>query len=429
MKTQIHLAALALLSTVLSQSPALSQGSLTPPGAPAPTMKTLQQVEPRTPISAAPFTITEPGSYYLTTNLTVSSGDAITIAASGVTLDLNGYTIRSTTNSPGGAAIAIVSGLFGLRNLAILNGNIEGGGFGYGIVFSNAPPQNVRVSGINVAGCLYDGISLGWNDSTVVEACTVRTVGGYGIAASTIKGSSAINCGLTAIAGNQVSDCRGTSASGDGVSADVALNCYGESGNGRGVYAARSAQNCYGSSSSSYGVYAVSAQNCYGISGGTGVSATTALNCYGYNGTSASGVSADIAQNCYGSSSGGNGVYAVAIAQNCYGSSGGAGGGGVVVSYTAQNCYGYSSSGTGVAADTAQNCYGFSGVSGYGIYASRTAIGCFGDSSSGPAGLFAQNANTCTGFRPSGRAIWATIGNGCWAVGGTNFITYKYNMP
>jgi hypothetical protein len=49
---------------------ALGQGVLTPPGSPAPTMKTLSQVEPRTPISSVPYTITESGSYDLTTNLT-----------------------------------------------------------------------------------------------------------------------------------------------------------------------------------------------------------------------------------------------------------------------------------------------------------------------------------------------------------------------
>jgi len=41
----------------------------------------------------------------------------------------------------------------------------------------------------------------------------------------------------------------------------------------------------------------------------------------------------------------------------------------------------------------------------------------------------AQNAAFCTGYRYGGRAIEATIANGCWAAAGTNLITYKYNMP
>src|ERR1022692_4447454 len=88
---------------------AFGQGALTPPGAPAPDMKTLAQIEPRTPISYAPFTITNSGSYYLTTNLTVSSGNAITIATNGVTLDLGGFTIASTTPSAAGAGIWLTS--------------------------------------------------------------------------------------------------------------------------------------------------------------------------------------------------------------------------------------------------------------------------------------------------------------------------------
>src|SRR3954451_7441888 len=82
-----------------------AQGSLTPPAGPAPTMKTLDQVEARTIINATKtpgdptnqFIISAPGSYYLTGNITgVSGKNAISINASNVAVDLNGFTITGT---------------------------------------------------------------------------------------------------------------------------------------------------------------------------------------------------------------------------------------------------------------------------------------------------------------------------------------------
>ncbi len=374
MNMKLQLAAIALALTTLNSelSTAFAQGSLTPPGAPATTMRTLDQIYARTdsriPItnSASAVTIAAPGSYYLTTNLTVSSGDAITIAASGVTLDLNGYTIRSTTAFPTGSGIRLN---FVQRNITIANGFIESGvtnngsgvysgsGFVAGISYSGNAPVNVLVSRVSVAGCLNYGINLNTSDSTVVESCTVRTVGSLGIFASTIKQSSATDCGSTAIRGDQVSDCRGESSgngNGDGVSATTALNCYG-------------------SSSSS----------------GTGVYAQTANNCYGHNTGNGYGVSALTAQNCYGQNIG---------------------------------------NGYGLYATTANHCIGVNFGSGYGIYAEKIAFGCNGESDGG-IGLNTYNAAFCTASRPGGTALLAIIANGCIVTSGSSGITYKYNMP
>ena len=299
MKTKLKLAALLLLATLNSQlSTAFAQGSLTPPGAPAPTMKTLAQIEPRTPISAAPFTIAQPGSYYLTTNLTATVSNAIVITASGVTLDLSGFTISSTVASAanGGTAILLAdTATPGLSDITIFNGHIRGGvtnngtnvyggsGFAQGIYSSAINTVNVRASGVSVSGCLLNGIYLGTGNTRLVESCTVRTVGNFGIFASTIKSSAAVDCGVSAASfGDQVSDCRGESTtSGYGVFAYTANNCYGSSGSSYGLYAHDTASGCSGFSSSGIGLYAFIANVCRGqTTSGTALLAAHFVNSF-----------------------------------------------------------------------------------------------------------------------------------------------------
>ncbi len=421
-------------------------------------MKTLAQVEARTAIDptqpgfTTPYTISQPGSYYLTGNLTVSSGDAIRITASGVTLDLNGFTISSTAPSAAGTAILFNAG--GLSDITICNGHIRGGvtknasgvyggpGFDNGITLSSAPaPTNVSIIKLSVSGCMGDGIRLDFSGvSLVVEACTVKTVIGYGIIASSVKGSTALECGGHAIFGQLVSDCYGYSDNGIGVYTVTAQHCYGYSSSSIGIYAQYAALNCYGGSNSDDGISTITAQNCRGESTySVGIQANAAENCDGISNTY-------IGLRCLASNGGGAGV-----ATGCHGVAFSSGAG--LVASTAQNSYGSSVSGSGISATTALNCFGES-RSGYGISAVeasscfgrsnssrgisvQVATSCYGTTVSGGAGLYASEIATGSygGNSGSGATNYGVQGfimNSCRGVNASGYSVsgpYKYNMP
>ena len=102
---QTHLVVAGVaLAALFAIAPA---GELTPPGGSVgQTMKTLDEIEPRIPVTSLShdanslFKITQPGSYYLTENITGRAGyHGIEIASSDVTLDLMGFTLRGVADS------------------------------------------------------------------------------------------------------------------------------------------------------------------------------------------------------------------------------------------------------------------------------------------------------------------------------------------
>jgi hypothetical protein len=119
-----------------------------------------------------PYTITNAGSYVVTENLTGSAAaNGITIAASDVTLDLNGFQVAGVGSSLDGI------GTSGSRlNIHIVNGIVRGWG-GDGIDLRSA--SNSALRQIIAYGNTGDGLRLG--DAGQVRDCNVYQNTGDGV--------------------------------------------------------------------------------------------------------------------------------------------------------------------------------------------------------------------------------------------------------
>ena len=161
---------LIVLAVSMFQLP-ISGGDLNPPGPPAPTMKPLNEIEPRQPISSdmVPVTISESGSFYLLEDIQVtdSAMSAITINVDNVTIDLNGFTIKGPETGTGNG-IQIVNGQH--YNIEIKNGTVRD--FGNDGIYSGYCCENaLRVISVRVIGNGEYGIQL--HGDAIIKDCTV----------------------------------------------------------------------------------------------------------------------------------------------------------------------------------------------------------------------------------------------------------------
>ena len=175
MKTKL-VVQLAVVTVIFSafnfgHSIGLAQGTLTPPGAPAPVMKSLDQIEPRTPISGQVI-LTNSGSYYMTTNVTGNGGFGILIQADNVSIDLGGFILAGEPN-PTSTGI-LVNGTH--SNLTIYNGTIRNWG-GAGLDASQGIGN--RFESLKIFK--NNGIGLASGNLSVVRGCSSSANNGDGI--------------------------------------------------------------------------------------------------------------------------------------------------------------------------------------------------------------------------------------------------------
>jgi hypothetical protein len=173
-----------------------------------------------------PVTISTPGSYKLSGNLTVPDANttAIQVSADNVTIDLNGFSILGpvvctgfpvTSCTPTGSGVGITNAPLDTTNITVRNGVVRGMG-AVGIALGEG---GIRVEGIRATNNGIAGISVA---SGIVTSCEVTQNGGLGISQGAV------------IMGNVV---RGNASDGIQTASGVVTNNFVFKNGGNGIEA------------------------------------------------------------------------------------------------------------------------------------------------------------------------------------------------
>lgn len=285
-----HLATAVSAVSLFTTAALLNAGPLNPPAGPvAPTYKTVTEVEPRIAVSEANtpgdtnslFRITQPGSYYLAGNIAgVAGKHGIEIAASGVTLDLNGFIVTGGTGAVSGIS---TDGLL-RTNISVVNGTVTGWQ-GNGVDLANTQQAVIRGVRALSNGTGTGGHGIRASDYSVIEDCVASGNAGYGFdlfsSCSVVRCEASLNSnnGIDCSNGCLIVNCTATGNQGAGIRADIycrVTECVvrGNGDAGISVSTGSLVSGCAASQSSS-GIVAgnrcrIVNNNCTANTGGTG---------------------------------------------------------------------------------------------------------------------------------------------------------------
>ena len=143
-----------------------------------------------------PYTITQPGSYRLTSNLSLPDENtvAIRIGADNVTLDFNGFSIIGPVSCAGTPPICSPANGRGAgvdpgakRNITVMNGTIRGTSFGVGVIDSNELVRGMGDNGtvrgmkiLSVGGHPFSS-AISFGNSSLVAENILKDISGEGI--------------------------------------------------------------------------------------------------------------------------------------------------------------------------------------------------------------------------------------------------------
>ena len=193
------------------------------------------------PIDSLPFTITQPGGYYLAKSLTGVAGSAgIVVESDDVVIDLNGYVVKGVAGSLDG-----IFASFGLDRIDVRNGTIQDWGQD-GIDLSSARQcsvENVRAR-TNGGG----GVRLG-QDARIVDC---RAIENQGVGFSTHFAALVERCealdnrdaGFSLFERGRIVGCLAIGNAADGIKGNQVLieACVADSNGGHGIHAVSMSQ-------------------------------------------------------------------------------------------------------------------------------------------------------------------------------------------